>query len=218
MKKKSGSLLKSYGPVKLYLDDLFELESVFKAFNQRVTIETDRFEFDSVQELIDQSHEDVLFELEIETYTPHIRLSFDTFQVQLYAGSDEHAALGAVHRIEALLKRTERKPSFMYRYPVLLVGGIAGGSSLAAPAIPLGIKGLMLFSLGGWWCWASYIQLKRMSVITLKRRSEHKTFWARHFDQLTAPLLVAAITAIATWACTTYGASLWKLILKLAQR
>ncbi len=140
MKRKSGGFIKDYGAVKIWLEDLFEIESILRKLCRSTNIQTKKYEFDSVQELLDQSHDKVIYEIEIEGNEPHITLDFRRQNISLYGSSDDHALLGAVHQIEEVLNRSSRKPALLYKFWMFPIAGLLLGTLVnlkITPVIPI---------------------------------------------------------------------------------
>jgi len=212
VRQKSGSFIREYGPAKLFLDDIAEIEAIFASVCKSTSVETAKYEFDSTQELADKTTTKVIHVFTLEGRDPHLSLEFRKLGTSFYCSSDDPLVMGAFYKTETVLKRCLRKPSFLYKgwatFPLSLALGSTG--MLLETSVPLALIAFLL--LLGWLIWSGYITFARHSVIVLSKRSNHTTFLSRNIDQLVVNILVAVLTAIATLLATAYGPTFLKYL------
>src|SRR5262249_43462987 len=108
MKKASKSIVLNFKMPRLYRDDLVAIEHVVKnelqARDFRLTLGD--YEYSSVEE-IEKDHEPTN-SLRIETRYPHLTLELGNLSARLYCVDSGITSLGAVTKIEQLVRRCER--------------------------------------------------------------------------------------------------------------
>ena len=102
VKRLHTSRLESLGPVRLYLEDVREIESMFPT--GEASVETDEYECTSVEELIRDEVKSVQ-RLRLKTHVPDVVLEIDSKNAMLYRGSDSPAAVRLFNGLLGVLIR-----------------------------------------------------------------------------------------------------------------
>lgn len=70
MEKVKGSISKSYTPIRLYLDDLHEIEGILRIASKTINFIANGYSYDSLTELRDHRQQTTISNLEISTHGP----------------------------------------------------------------------------------------------------------------------------------------------------
>lgn len=207
MKKRDKSIAKHYPPIKLYLDDLEEIEEALKKASDSISFETEEYEFDSIEELKTHYKTAQLYELEVSTRSPYVSLDLDRKSAFVYAASSEANSAGAFYRLEQIISRRLLKPRWIYSLPLVLVLTSIGTfvqyhfSNRINYYVSLSIAILLMI----WGIFACYVALRRHSVIVLIHRNSEEPFFQRNKDNLTLAIISALLGAILGVAGTLIG-------------
>ena len=185
MEKLENSLSKSYAAIKLYLEELDEIEAIFKSTFGEVKFIANGYSYDSLTDLRTHRQQVVIYDLEITGFRPYVNFKAGRLSVRLYSASDDSAVAGVFFKLDNILRRASRKPAFLYSYPVIFIGMTSVYISdfpswrhfEPAIAIPA-------FVISPWILWVSAIRFWRSSVIILEYEARHQTFFRRNSDQL----------------------------------
>ena len=103
-----------YHHLKLYLDDLEEIETILKdarEFNFRAGW----YKFDNLAELATQCQDQRLRSILISSLDPYVQIDLDRAYNRVYCDtSDPTKGSGIFHRFDEVLKRASRKPRILY--------------------------------------------------------------------------------------------------------
>lgn len=102
LKKKVGHFYNhDFYPVVLYLDDIDEIFRMFSEFNPKVRIETEEYEFNSIEKL-KQNKEEKLSYLEfiIDDYPTVVRLKFDKNHINFFSDEESIEIKGLLYNIQ----------------------------------------------------------------------------------------------------------------------
>ena len=208
MKRVDKSISKKYLPLRLYLDDLEEIEG-FLSQDHRISFESGDYQYDSVAELAQNRKEEILYDLEISQHDPYILVELKRTWARVYVASSEPTSVGIFYNIDQLLRRRRRSPSFFYtRYFIWLFNGFVILGNLLLWANLLGHLGLRHLSLAvvvlviaaaivllAAVAWIASVRVWRYSTIVLRHRREARGFFARNRDSLIVAIIAAIIGA-----------------------
>jgi hypothetical protein len=217
MERISKYLSAKYPPVKLYLSDLLDIEKALRDECASSWIIFGNHKFNSVEELKANTAEETLFELEFEAREPYVTLRFDRLTIHLFSGDDRGPAAAAFFNLDRLLRRTRRRPIFLYCWQFQIAANILIWVLIfIKPYWPLraGVSLAVLLLV----LWANYIRLRWASELVLDNRARRKGFLARNKDHLAVNAIVATITALLTALAATYSQTIHTGLSTLLQR
>ncbi|PKO36653.1 MAG: hypothetical protein CVU33_17345 [Betaproteobacteria bacterium HGW-Betaproteobacteria-6] len=200
MKRSNTHLGKHIPPVCLYQEDLSAISAALAQDDGKLAIETDEFEYDSLDELLSNLG-DSLNGLSLKRKAPYISVDFDSRGgVWLYASNDDLVSRGIFAEIQELLVSKRRQSYFMLRRFV-------DASSW------VGAAGIGAFLVAGHWREAmlssllpllsiAFIFVKPRSIVNRTSRAQRKNFWQRNSDQIVVALISAVAGSILTLAAT----------------
>jgi hypothetical protein len=103
-----------YHHLKLYLDDLEEIESILKDA-RGLNFRSAGYKFDNLAELVTQCQDQLLRSILISSFDPYVQIDLDRAYNRLYCDtSDPTKGSGVFHRLDEVLKRASRKPRISY--------------------------------------------------------------------------------------------------------
>ena len=103
-----------YHHLKLYLDDLEEIESILKDA-RGLNFQSGGYKFDNLAELVTQCQDQRLRSIRISSFDPYVGIDLDRSYNRLYCDtSDPTTGSGIFHRLHEVLKRASRKPRILY--------------------------------------------------------------------------------------------------------
>ena len=182
--------------LRLDRDDLASIEAVLRDSAEGLEIETDGFQFDSLEELTTKFHDRTLRGVDIRTRRPYVSIELTRMWAKLYLGSSINASAGLFYRLDRILSRARRPlwPLYSYYFIWVLNGVFLLSTPLhryigASAATPL-VAGSL-----AWVIWANCVRFRRHSLITLAARGS-SSFWARKKDDLLLALVSALLGAI----------------------
>ena len=216
MKKIDKPQKKSYGALKLNSSDLTELYSIVQNL-KKICIKTEDYEFDTLQEFIDEYQNYNPKEVEIKSSDPYIRITFNRFRVELYISNNDTNSMGIFYKIDKILEKSERKPRVLYR---LLWISIILWVLILADKIPQ-MKELRNFMIAlqllffTWFIYVAYIHYKKFFEIEINVTK--KSFIKRNFDSLIIALIAAVIGAVIGVVSTKTFEYIWQSEANVAQ-
>ncbi|MFY7735078.1 MAG: hypothetical protein ACOVSR_16495 [Bacteroidia bacterium] len=200
MKKINQSISRKYLPVKIYLDDLDQIVTLFNENNIKYSLETDNYKYESLEELIISNKEKEIKSLKIKTDEPYITIEFTKLWTQIYFSSDEPFVTGLFHKINSIINNTKRLFPFFYSYYfvwtmnifLLLINIINKDGRLFPEYIDTSI--FILYFL--WLPRVLYIRLVKHSSIQLLKKEHVSNFFHRKRDDLILALVSGLFGAI----------------------
>lgn len=191
MKKVSDYLKNDYSLLRLYRDDLDNINEVISQFSPKSTWTTDKYTYDSFDEFINGNKQKELKKLEIQIYTPYVNIRLSKNLSELSVHSDEIAHEGLYNRLDRILSSKEFKLAFLFNakvyWIVLITYWIILFSTNVNIPTPISATffGLLIFvqGLGGYW------KLTRNTIIKMTLKDDEKGFVARNKDQIILLLL-----------------------------
>jgi hypothetical protein len=187
-------------PVKIYIDDIEKIISLFDENKIKYTLQTDQYKYESLSELLDSKKEKSIGSLKIQTFEPYISIEFEKKWAIIYVSSDETFITGLFHKIDRIINQSKRIISFSYSYYfvwvlnflLLTIALINRGGKLYPQYIGISFSIISLF----WISRIFYIRYVRYSSIQLIRKEHVSNFFQRKRDDLILSLLSALIGAI----------------------
>jgi len=223
MKKIEKYVTNRHRPVRFYLDDLKELESIFKNNFDKYTIQDREYEYKDLNELIDQGKSSIdylKFSGEDKSsvpdwYTPKLELQIDKSILTLSAYDVDDKVEGIIARVEKIIKsrprlnpifENERIMSWIF-YLYILLGAIIiwttgkkvlkNGNSIfqVDPIITFSVLGILLMMF-------LYVIViaRKESIIKLILNDHEQSFYRRNKDQILLLIMSAIIGGIITSA------------------
>lgn len=203
MKKIPKSIYLEISPVVLFMEDLEEIEEIYKDNfkDYKIIIKdknlTNDFEFSSIREFFEEFSKRSIFKLNnfsFESYNPFIHTNFGNTEARIYGSSNDVKSVGIINKLKNAI---EKRPWF-YKYlgsfyfffviiALLLLGGL-----LSEPYETISLILIILFYIF-WSFWWYNLKIKNYSIIYLKKRSLQKGFWDKIKYILGAVALVLGI-------------------------
>lgn len=208
MKRLPRSQTTTISPIRLYLDDVKELVTLFESVNQKVTIEAGGYQLDSFEEFSELERSS-LTELTLRIYEPHVALEIHGVTAMLYRAVDSPVALGVFAGAENIV----RKRRIIWRrileawWGPMLLGPAAGFLIPEAfitrkPSIAL-LALALLTALIAWSALVIYLALRPGAGIALTTRENRPPILRNYAAELviaTAAVIIGGlILAYFTW-------------------
>lgn len=203
--KRQQALWRTYGPVVIWWEDLTEIVSSLKQHAEEVHVSTEDYLFKSLDELKEHvGAQATLFALDINTLQPSVSIDLARSHSRLYISAGPQAAQLLLD-LDGILSRCQRPFPWAYRFWfVMLLPVVSVVLNVfylnARPEMVAQIASLALNGLSLWAVWVTYVNLRRLCVIKMQRRSERRSFLERNQDQLIMLLVGAVIGGFATFA------------------
>lgn len=199
MKKIENSLLKSYSPVVLYLEDLEKIISIFESTGTKIELEAEDYSFDSISEMHDYFGVKNPKNLVIRFKDHRGKLHLNNGWAILMLDNDSNESAGIFYQIDKIMSASERKPKILCSsirlvftliiYTLVLISLKLIGINITyivfipfIPFIPLCI-------------YVRYIET-RHSTIILEHRKNKQSFIKRNYDAIIVGLFVGIICLI----------------------
>jgi hypothetical protein len=195
MRRVDEPISKEYLPLRLFLDDLQEIENILKGPAQSVSIKVRGFEFDSIDEFSKNSGHRKITDLQITCSTPYVSLEFTRFSARLYVGSSDDTAAGLFHKLDQLLTQSRIPFWFLHSYYFVWVLNILLPLNTAVVSNEPTSTSVSLVA-GAWIFRVLYVRLRRHSTVILSNRNERSTFLSRKKDDLILALISGIIGAL----------------------
>lgn len=200
MKVKEKTLRKEFGPLKLFLDDLYFIEEILKRDNETIEIETEDYKFSSIKELKETNDGETLTRLVMSTRSPYISVDLLPSSSYIYSSSDTTFAEGIFSKITKRFDGKERKPKYFYSFWPLIIGLNSFIYISYVPKIwdslPRAVWLFLGFVIFSWYTYASYINLKKHSEINIIEKKNVKGYFSRNKDTITTAIISGLIVAI----------------------
>lgn len=203
MKKIDKSLSKDYLPVKLYLDDLEQIDEIMKEASTSLSFETEDFKFDSIEELKNNLKKAQINELHVKSSSPYITIDFTRMWARVYVSSSETSSAGIFFRLDQIISNRTRILKWLYSFyfiwvtniSVWLISGTFGLTFISSRMNPY--TSITLTALSSMWLfWVLFIRLRSHSIIFLTHRGSEKPFLQRNKDNLILAIISAILGAI----------------------
>ena len=196
MKKIAKPISKKYFPLKLYYENLTEIESVLKEEKVEYKIATNEFEYDTVDELYEKEKGNILFDIEIKTYSPYISIELNKQWTRCYIASSDTHNIGIFHKINNILTKTQLGFPWLYSYYTVWISIVIlwtfnflyDGDKIVSV-----IFNLFLFYYVSK---VTYIRMFRSSIIIMEKLTEQTSFLKRNKDNLIIVIISALVGAI----------------------
>lgn len=182
----------------IWWEDLAEIVSALKQ-HAEVTLSTEDYQFKNLDELKEHvGAQATIFVLDVDTTQPSVSIKLNRSEARLFISPGPQAAQ-LLLELDAVLSRCQRLLPWAYRFWfVMILPTVSVVLNIfylnARPELAAQIASGALNTLSLWGPWASYVNLRRVSVIKMQRRSERRGFFERNRDQLIM-VLVSAIVA-----------------------
>ncbi len=205
MKKNTKSYRKtSTIPLIFFKDDLEELEHILNKENLAYSIESKEYIFDNISELIKQSNEMKIVDIKIRINNPYIIINLFKNYTEIYASDiSDIQTSGIVYNVEALFKKSSRKPIFIYSYkysiPIIILFILFTNQLININLNKWIVLGILIIEIFIWF-WIIYgifIKLKNVVKIIPYNRIEKKGFYEKNKDQIILGIGTSIFGAIA---------------------
>jgi len=207
MKKKKERIYKKLPPSKLYISDVKKIVDILNQLSDRIKIETEEFELESVDELNDLEDE-YLYNFGISCYDPYIKIEMRRHGIDIFAEGDLETK-GAVTKILEIFSKRKRLTRifesnwyFVIQIIVPVIVGVLASIFIPKPySIYVFISLLSIFLVSS--LILGYYSVKKYTIIVLKAKKED-SFWKRNKDLVIISLV-----------CTTAGTLLAMILFKI---
>ena len=205
MKKKNkaghyqkSSLSKSFGPLVLWLDDLEDIEARLQAYNPKLNIETEEYQFDSIAEFAEHFGGTVQRSLQITTsYPSFVSIELTPMSATMSVSTSGENASGVFYDLNEILSSRQRGVPWLYSYWFLWI--VVGISWVSTSWLPVNIDNwfhFFLFPFLIWILWIPYVRARRYSLIRVEHKGAAKSFLQRNRDQLAVAVIAASLGAV----------------------
>ena len=196
MKRLDQPISAEYLPIRLYRNDLENMERIFGDSSQELEITAEGFQFESIDELATHFTQGRISNLTLEGKASHITIELTAQSSSLYVGSSTNATVGLFYHLDEILKGARRTcwPLYSLRF-VWVLNILNLAAILLLYKISNAAANIIFASSLAWVVWAAYINLRRHSTIWLCRRGM-VSFWVRKKDDLILAIVSAFFGAI----------------------
>ncbi len=190
-----------FNAVKLYLDDLEELDRIMRAACPNVHLEAGAYDLDAVEE-VGQLPPEALRKLEWSGFG-HDGRSFLYIYVardNLFASgrSCDAACLSALHEIEQVMRRRRRPLAHLsLRFYGLLPSVVLLLAAALYALADFRFDFWFLLDVAQSWMWSVYTlsTQRRRALVVLERSNAWRSYWQRNRDALSVGLIIAVVGA-----------------------
>jgi hypothetical protein len=200
MEKVIKPIRKKYLPVKIYIDDIEKIVSIFDSNNISYTLETDQFKFKSLSNLVESLNQKEIPKLQIQTDKPSITIDFNKMWASMDTYSNDTLTTGLFHNIDDVLKKTIRFFGFSYNFYFFWMINILFGvyslnqeSNSFTDLFDIPFVLLLIYTAK-----MLYIRMIKYSSIQLVRKEDKANFFIRKKDDLILGIIMAIIGAALT--------------------
>ncbi len=202
VRRKAPDERRRFQAVKLYLDDLEELDRIMRAACPKVHLEAGAYDLDAVEE-VGQLPPEASRKLKWSGFG-HDGRSFLYIHVardSLFASGErcDAACLSALHEIEQVMRR-RRRP--LAHFSLRFYGILPSVVLLLATAL----HALAGFRFGFWfwlaaapllvWSVYTYLTIGRRALVVLEHSNVWRSYWQRNRDALSVNLISAVVGAV----------------------
>ena len=207
--RREQSASRSYFLVRLYLDDLRDIQEVLEDLRvgePPLEIRSPSWVAETVDEVASKGSKDRVTSFEFRSSRPYLTLALRRHEASLYvADIDDLHVRGAVEKVQAILRRCQR-PALLRFFTSAL-----GSSLLLVPmaagllAVAIGIRGDRSLAVAGGaiallsglsYVFAFWTALRRSSLVFLVTRADRPNFFRRNSDQLAVATIVAGLAVL----------------------
>jgi hypothetical protein len=197
MKKLDKPLSKEYPPLKLYLEDVEEIERILSDGSSTVSVETDDYTFPSVKEFAESYRQKRIHTLHIKGSNPYVTIDFDRVSSRIYVSSSSTDGSGIFYLLDQVLRRRILPGHWLYSFKLLMTLNIlipvASTLGLTGPLpVTVTLSSLLLF----WMFRAAYVRLKRHSLVVVSDKLSRQGFLRRNKDNLAIVIISALLGAV----------------------
>jgi hypothetical protein len=214
VKTKTGSRFQSFGPLKLYREEIDELVTLFKNSCERVDLADEKYEYDSLEEMENRLGKNTHY-LSISGYKPYASVEVGAKEIVkwgrkdqnfIFAGEDDKAQVLFLKAQDILRDHKRWILSRIFNWPMFL---LVSAVDYALGLLPLlhvhlfpriGSSVVILF-LAYFVFWI-YFQARGKSYLSLESRNKQQSFLARNRDAILLLLLGAAAAEAIHWLVT----------------
>jgi hypothetical protein len=201
--KKDQSFSKEYYPVVFWREDLEELTEAMSALGSGVTLSTERYEFESLEDAAKYFGSRVQHEFKIGSKASpwaEVQFSRTTTHLHVYRGSD---SVKIFHELDEIVKRRQRFAAPAYNMFLVITVAFVGAAVANLPEKTVGlwsiVPGLLTFP---WFIWAAFMRMRRNSVLIFQPRSQARPFFERNKDQLLMYLITFVLGGLLVFVST----------------
>jgi len=197
MKKIKKFLRIDFGLTKLFFDDLEEIINILKEASEKIDINTEDFQIESMEEFGELDKEDLNI-LRVETFNPWIVLDIQPRESYIYAGEDTLITRGVLDKIKSIFRRRRYKFSWLASEFI---------SKISSPLIILLLFDYLILDKKAIFM-ILVIIFSSLSIvntififslknrITLAKKSDKKSFWRRKKDDIILAIISALIGSV----------------------
>ena len=127
MKKVIKSYYERLQPVLLFFEDIKELYEIFQEASSQITIQSNGYEFDNLDDLTKLKKE-IVYDIEILCLEPYISLKMEPRNIHLYVAEDSLSSRGVFEKLKSILNNRRKKLTWLTHSPI--PPGILMGSAI----------------------------------------------------------------------------------------
>lgn len=208
MKKIPKSVFIKISPVVLYIEDLEEIEEIYKDNfeNYEIIAESKKlendFEFTSIKELEEDFNKRGIVKLNnlsFEAHDPYIRTEFENIDAMIYSSDNDVKSIGIINKLKNATNKGPKFYKFLNYYSALISVFIflLIGELLSKMEMDIIINIILWLLYVLWYIWLYNLLMKNYSTIYLKRRNLQKSFLSENKNKIILALIFAFISIIA---------------------
>lgn len=206
MKKQKVALNKDYNYLIVFLDDLKEIEELFKKHGSGdIYITTNGYEYESIEELTTHLSQQKIKNIELSVHDPLVYLDINRSSNRLYSSANCDSSIAVFHNINDILSKCQPKMSWLYNDKLLIFISILG--VLLSPFVAK-IPENYISIVSVWFLLYCYYIFRviffRPSKILLINRHTQKNFFQRNKDKLILSLITVILTILGTLLVQKY--------------
>lgn len=208
MEKIKKSYSKEYPILRMFIDDLEQIVSIFKENYKDFEIKADVYKLEDISELSKINKQEIK-NFSINTYTPYISLDISESSVSLYIEDKDNLKLrGIFSKIDAILNRRISFLRILTSYWMQIPFHVIIWLNLYLfpkeyyKTIRILLVILTLALLIIWFLWRQSISLKKHSLIYLFNSQSKIGFFKRNKDKILLSIFSAVVGSILTVGLT----------------
>ena len=210
MQKLDQSISRTYQPLVIWPDQLTEVFEIIASCTD-VSLVADNIKYDSVDELVTVSKGRSPKMLEIRARNPHLSIDLDPMSARLYVSSSELIATGLFAKLDMLLRSSERRPKFLYRFVWAWLASLTLPNLFYLPVLKPYAWLSLPFSVAvlAWMLAIAYVHLRKHSSIQTGLRENQRSFVKRNIDAIVVAVVSALLGAVGGAVATKLADRYW---------
>lgn len=114
MKKLDKTIYTELEPTRLFLGNLEKIENLFIENVESFTIETQDYEYSSIDELKSNEKDKKIKSIKYLGHNPYLSIEFTGYSSRFYSSKSDLKYVGMLSKVREIINSTKRKPAFIY--------------------------------------------------------------------------------------------------------